>query len=649
MYRRLLAVATALAALAASAAIAGAAARPYRLEDVATFRTIGEIAVSPDGRRAAFRLRAADLTKARYATELWVVPTDGSSPARRWSDAGGRVSSPLWSPDGTLLACLVEDVDSSQVRAFSAEGGESRALTSHPEPVSAFEWAPDGKRLLFLAGAPETELENRRRKEKDDGALLEERWRNERLWIQSVEGGAAVPRTDGREHVLAAAWSADGSSIALLVRPSPEDDSDEETRALVLEADSGRLLEVPGSQRASSISWSRKGKTLGFVRPFDGKGISRQDLFLWEPGGAAPPRNVSAPVDRDIEGVRWDAGGRSVELTYSRGAATEVARIELPAGRPTRVWAPGVPVAAAGTVGSRRLFVPGDRPAELWIADAGGGRERRLTEINPTAAEIELPRIEVVRWKGPTGEVEGVLTSFPLETPAPRPLVVRPHGGPRLHSQAFFDPQIAYLASRGFLVLQPNFRGSTGYGDAFTRSNVGDWGDGPLEDSLAGVDALVSRGLADSRRVFLYGWSYGGYLANWAITRTDRFRAVASGAGVADFRLQYTTSDARRWRFDYFGGSPFLGHQELYDKLSPITRVRGVTTPALFLHGERDVRCPLSQSLMMYRALSDLGVPTGLLLFPREGHDFSEPRHVLDRIRRVAEWFERHDSARPGG
>jgi dipeptidyl aminopeptidase/acylaminoacyl peptidase len=160
---------------------------------------------------------------------------------------------------------------------------------------------------------------------------------------------------------------------------------------------------------------------------------------------------------------------------------------------------------------------------------------------------------------------------------------------------------------------------------------------------MTGVDALIARGLADPARLFLYGWSYGGYLANWAITHTDRFRAAASGAGVADLRLQYVISDARRWRFDYFSGSPFAGHQDLYARESPITYAPAARVPTLFLHGAEDVRVPPAQGWMMYRALRDAGVEAEMVVYPREGHGFEEPQHVLDRLRRISDWFSRHD------
>jgi dipeptidyl aminopeptidase/acylaminoacyl peptidase len=460
-----------------------------------------------------------------------------------------------------------------------------------------------------------------------------------------ASGGTATELTDRTEHVRSAGWSPDGRRIAFIATPTPEADSSEEARARVIEVETRRVTDVPGGELGSSPAWSPDGRRLAFVRAFDGRGWSREDLYVWTVGEDAA-RNLSSAIDRDIEAIQWAASGDAVFVRYSRGARSEVARIALDGRAPAVAWSPAFPLAALERAGTGWVFVRGDRPAELTRADGGGEHAAALTRLNPEADEVDLPAIEVVEWRGDAGPVEGVLVRPARVDPSRRyPLIVNPHGGPRGHTLAEFDGASAYFASLGYLVLRPNFRGSTGYGDAFAKKNRADWGTGPFADVMGGVDALVQRGLADPARLFIYGWSYGGILTNWAITHSDRFRAAVSGAGVADFRMQYTISDSRRWRFDYFGGSPFAGHQPLYERESPVTYAAQARVPTLFLHGEKDERVPLPQGLMMHRALRDAGVETELVIYPREGHGFEEPRHVVDRARRVADWFRQHDSA----
>jgi dipeptidyl aminopeptidase/acylaminoacyl peptidase len=628
---------------------------------VVAFRTVREVAVSPDHKRVALLVREADLAAGRFRNGLWLVAADGSAPARRIQASPVPESSLKWSPDGARIGYLGRRALGSQVFALSTRGGHALALTSHGASVAAFEWAPRGG-LLAVGPAPTTEEQSRREKVRDDASVVGRHWRNHRAWLVS-RTGAFSPLTDGARHVRRATLSPDGSRVALITTPDPEADSSQEATLQVLDVGSGRTQAVPGSSLASDVEWSPDGRTLAFVRPFDGHEISRADLFLWTADEAAP-RNVSSALDRDVEALRWSPDAAAVDAQLPEGARSTVARFLVGAatggsgraGEPPQLeerarihsaraydplWKPPHGLALLERAGPGWVYVPSDRPHELWTAALGGESPRRLTRLNPD--DIELPRVELARWRSGEREVEGVLFCPADSGHRPRPLVLHPHGGPRDHAGDDFDPLASYLVAQGFLVLKPNFRGSTGYGDAFTRGNVEDWGAGPLADVMSGADALIARGLADPNRLFLYGWSYGGYLANWAVTHTDRLRAAVSGAGVADLRMQYSISDARRWRFDYFHGSPFAGHEELYARQSPVTYARHARVPTLFLHGEKDERCPPAQGFMMYRALRDNGVETEMVLYPREPHVFVEPRHVIDRARRVGEWFRAHD------
>jgi dipeptidyl aminopeptidase/acylaminoacyl peptidase len=608
--------------------------RPFRLDDVVGFKTIRDMRVSPDGRQVAFIVRSGQADQARFSTRLWIASVDGSSAARALGPEDTPQSAPRWSPDGARIAFLAGRGEQSQVWTVPAAGGSAQALTQHAPGVSGFEWSPDGRRLLLIATGPG---------KPPDPYALGRQWRNHGLWLMDSSGGSATELTDRAEHVRSAAWSPDSRRVAFVAAPTPEADSSEEARVRVIEVETRAMTDVPEGALGGSPAWSPDGRRLAFTRPFDGHGWSREDVFVWTVGETTA-RDVSSALDRDVEAVHW-ASGDALDVRYSRGARSEVARIGLDGRSPTTTWSPGFPLAALDRAGTAWVFVRGDRPAEL----ARGGPNAppvSLTQLNPGPGEVDLPVIEVVQWSGGAGPVEGVLVR-PAGLDASRryPLIVNPHGGPRGHTLAEFDAPSAYFASLGYLVLRPNFRGSTGYGDAFTKSNRADWGTGPFADVMGGVDALVLRGLADPERLFIYGWSYGGILTNWAVTHSDRFRAAVSGAGVADFRMQYTISDSRRWRFDYFGGSPFAGHQPLYERESPVTYVAKARTPTLFLHGEKDERVPLPQGLMMHRALRDAGVETEMVVYPREGHGFEEPRHVVDRARRVAEWFRAHDRA----
>lgn len=638
--------------------LSAAPARPFVLEDVVAFKTIADLRVSRDGTAAVFTVRAADLAEDRFEADLWVVDLGGAETARQVTFSKGPDRHPRWSPDDRRIGFLSDRGGTTQVWVLPRDGGEAWQATAHPRPVSGFDWAPDGRSQLITAPDPEAADESRRSMEKTDGYLQGEGWRNDRLWIAGVPAGPSAgglePLTDGRRHVReGAVWSPDGRRVAFISTPNAEEDSWEEGKVQVVDVATGEVTDVRGGDRGVAPAWSPDGRWLAFIRPFDGRGISRADLFLWPAvpevceTGEDAAKDAMVALDREAEEIRWSPDSRAIDVLYSEGAAHAMARVEI-AGVTRVVWAPGHTINLPRRAGKGWVYVRGDRPDEIWIA-VPPKPGRVLTRLNEASATIDLPVTEAIRWQGPAGTIEGVLIR-PRALDASRryPLILRPHGGPRLNSTVDFDPQAAYFTALGFVVLKPNFRGSTGYGDAFTKGNVADWGDGPFGDVMSGADFLIAKGIADASRLFWYGWSYSGYLANWAITHTDRLRAAASGAGVADLRMQYVLSDARRWRFDYFGGSPFTGHGAVYEKESPITYAREAKVPTLFITGEKDERCPLPQSLMMYRALQDAGVETALLIYPREGHDFSEPRHILDRLRRAAEWFLRHDSPAEG-
>jgi dipeptidyl aminopeptidase/acylaminoacyl peptidase len=635
-----------LSAVVASLLASGANAQPraFTLDDVAAFKTISDAAVSPDGSHAIFAVRRTLLVENRTQVDLWGVRVDGSRPARQLTDDRPGESALRWSRDGSRLGFLADRDGSRQVWALPVAGGDAVKLTSHPESIAAFDWSPDGSQLAILAPAPRTEEEQRRERDKDDAYLLGEQWRNHRLWIVPVSGGQSRQLTDGTWHVRSVAWSPDGARLAVSVAPNAEADASEDAKAQVIEVASAKAADVPGGDLAGSLAWSPDGRRLAFTRAFDGRGISREDLHVWEADSSAAARNLSQSVDRDVESLFWTLDGRAVDVLVSHGATHSLVRVPVDAGQPQAPhhFAHSIGVIARG--GPTQVFSRTDRPTELYLG-ANDREARALTSLNSESTRIQLPTAEAVRWKGARGEVEGVLFKpFAYDAGRRYPLLVNPHGGPRGHSNLDFDPAAAYWSSLGYLVFKPNFRGSTGYGDAFTKGNVEDWGEGPFQDVMAGVDALIGRGIADSDRLFMYGWSYGGILANWTATHTDRFKAIVSGASVADGRMQYAISDSRRWRFDYFKGSPFFdANYPLYERESPVTHARHAKSPTLFVVGSEDKRCPLEQSLMMYRAFKDHGVTTDLLIYPREDHGFVEPRHILDRAKRVAGWFARFD------
>ena len=297
-----------------------------------------------------------------------------------------------------------------------------------------------------------------------------------------------------------------------------------------------------------------------------------------------------------------------------------------------------------------------DNPGDVWLLGTGAGAApTRVTRVfDYLGDEFRLPRQEKVAWTGADGvTVEGLLF-YPLDYEDGRryPLVIQTHGGPQASDKFGFGASrnsIQVLAALGYVVLQPNYRGSTGYGDAFLRDMVGGYFQNAHLDVIAGADHLIAAGLVDGERMAKMGWSGGGHMTNKVITYTNRFKAAASGAGAANWISMYAQSDTRSQRTPWFGGTPWQvdAPTDLYWEHSPLKYVSNVTTPTIFLVGEDDLRVPMPQSVEMHRALKSLDVPTHLYIAPREGHGWRELRHQLFKMNVELDWFERHVTGRP--
>jgi dipeptidyl aminopeptidase/acylaminoacyl peptidase len=283
------------------------------------------------------------------------------------------------------------------------------------------------------------------------------------------------------------------------------------------------------------------------------------------------------------------------------------------------------------------------RPTELY--STRGDVTANITTHNASwLSEYSLAQSEVVKWRSKDGtEIEGVLTKpVGYQAGTKAPFLLNPHGGPTGASINNFNSTVQVLAANGFAVLQPNFRGSTGKGLAFAQANKNTWGKGGYEDCMAGVDAMIAAGLADPDRLGAFGWSYGGYMTFWILTQTDRFKAVSPGAGLTNIYSMYSQTDIHRYLNWFYTDKAPWGNQELYWDRSPMKYVNNVKTPTMIMHGQVDTRVPIAQAQEFYQALVERKVPVEFVVYPRENHGFTEPRHNMDRVRRYVRFFAKY-------
>jgi dipeptidyl aminopeptidase/acylaminoacyl peptidase len=635
-----------------------------------------EVRVSPNGRHVAFIVKTNDFEKDREDIAIWLADPGrpGSEPVRVTRQPGG-YSSLQWSPDNRLLSFLWTDeaTGASQIHVLDpAGGGEPRRLTD-PERfgdgIFAYEWLPDGSGVLFLA-----------RDEPDEAALAEAR-RVRELYgdVRRLPG----PRPE---------------SALYRLRVSPSPGRAERVAELPFEIAGGLAVSPDGGWAAiSGFDRSELLKTsevlvlpLGpqAVAPRQTRNLAWEEIVVW--AGADP---IVAKVGEEGPDGRFvlteahlhrlDSAGRltpaapdlqgyvlqivpladgSVLTTTSVSTRIRVSKVEPSTGRATRLYEhPGWLFAlSASRDGGRVAFVASDSRhfPEVYVADGldSLGKARPLTSFNAARNRGPLPEIEVVSWDNGEGDkVEGVLFWPPgRKGEKGLPLIVDLHGGPisvaRTEAVALFGAFMSYpalLASRGFLVLNPNYRGSAGRGDTFARAVQERHCSRPATDVITGAESLIARGWADRNRAGIIGYSYGGVVTNCTITRTDLFRAAATGAGSWD-NLSRVVGSQRggSWAETFYGGKLPWEAFDLYWEESPVSRANRVRTPTLAIAGDRDGTAP-AQAQALFWSLSAAGTPVELLLFPGEGHVFRKPSHKLTKVRAEISWLEHHLLGKP--
>ena len=628
--------------------------RVLSARDTLRVNQVGGPKLSPDGEWVVYTVRSRDMDDPdlEALTHVWRVRVDGTG-NRQLTRGPKSANAPAWSPDGAIVAFLAardEEADAkTQVHFLHADGGEAWQVTEHDESVGSFSFAPDGSALLFTARDPLPEEEEKRRKEEGDAEVVDESFRMTHLWLHDLETSETRRLTEGDFTVRNPDWSPDSRQVAFETRPNPTANDTWQSDVWVVDAASGerRLLHENGGSDTSP-RWSPDGGTIAFASNATASSNTQHDkLYLADMDGG-PTRVLLEDVDRQFTAPIWSANGRTVFWPTGEGTSTGLFRVSVESGAVITASAPGGRNGAwsLSDDGTRWVWVhtgPG-RPGEIYTTTTDG-EPVRLTDANAWLREegVQLGAVETVRWTNSGGEtIEGVLTKpVGYEEGRAYPFIVNPHGGPTGASLEAFNAAAQFFAGNGYVVLQPNFRGSTNYGQAFVNANIDNWGITDYDDVMTGVDHAIARGWADPDRLICYGWSYGGYLSAWIVTRTDRFRAVSPGAGLTNLYSMYSTNDIQDYLASFFGGTPWTATDN-YREHSPITYAADVTSPVLLMHGGSDTRVPPEQSVEFYRALKDLGKDVTFVRFPREGHGIAEPLHQVDRLRRYAAFFGAH-------
>ena len=656
--------------------IAIAQRRPLELKDYYRLESISEPTLSPDSKLVAYTLTRTIEAENKRRTEIWLVPADASSAPVRISDPDANATNARWSPDGKLLAYSGSgqwfvNVATPDRKPFKIAGVEGAPLFSPDHQWIAF----TKKGPPATQPAPPLSEFDKLTQERFKGRVYD--WMNFRfdgrgylpdprdptatppaeLFIVPVAGGEAKQITHLGVDVVTPAWRNDGQMLAFTANSHQRDELSYERADLwtvSLEGETKRITQDDGWHHRSP-AWSPDGRTIavlreeGLDRVLQAKGKQGAALDLYViPASGGVPKNLTPDWD-DLPGPpKWSADGKSIFFHAAVKGTAHLFRVSLNNAKVEQLTRGDRVVGDATIVGDRMVYTAAstDRPIELFSAQLPAGREKQLTTIqNELLARWQLGKTERIRYDSKDGtSIDGWVVLPPNYDAAKKySLILSIHGGPHGAFSSTFSFEEQLFAAAGYMVVYTNPRGSTGYGEKFQWDTWGAWGDRDLEDVMSGVDYALKHYSADPKRLGITGYSYGGFLTNWAIGHTNRFAAAVVGAGPSDWISNYATGDIPRTKETEFLGHPWDAQANaVMIRQSPITYATQIHTPTLFVHGEADARVPISQAEEMYTTLRKQGIPAKFIRYPGEYHGGWSAWDTVHRFQQELLWWKQY-------
>ena len=646
-------------------------------EDYFAFESISDPNISPDGKLVAYVLSKIDRVQNRRNSSIWMAATDGSRGPWQFTTAPQSSNSPRWSPDGKSIAFLSSrpaesapaagasaETPRNQVYLLSMSGGEAKRITNLKNGVSLFRWSPDGTRLIVVSRIGPSDSRTGDARDRSDVRhyrnssykFNDSGWFDDRrthFWVVDAKSGEARQITEGNDwNDSDPQWSPDGKRIAFVSnRTGKEYDEDRNSDVWVLNADgSGPLTKISDHDESDNQPrWSPDGKWIAFT----GEVHDRDHPKIWlapAAGGAASTLAANG-LDLIPGGLEWSDDGKSLYFETGVKGELHLFRVDVPSKSVTQVTSGPRAVRSAdfNFASGKMVYLANDfkHLDDLYVADLNGRNERKLTNLNQALwKQLQFAEVERFTYKSADDwDVDGFLVK-PIGWQEGRkcPLVLSVHGGPAGQYGVDWYHEFQVYAAKGYAVLFTNPRGSTGYGQKFERGIVNEWGGKDYLDVMNGLDAALKRyPWIDQNRLGVTGGSYGGFMTNWIVGHTDRFKAAVTLRSVSNFISDEGTRDGAYGHTPDFSGDLFERFEFYWDR-SPLKYAKNVKTPTLILHSDNDFRVPLEQGEQWFRALRHYGVNTEIVFFPRENHNLTrtgEPRHLVESLNWQLYWFDR--------
>jgi dipeptidyl aminopeptidase/acylaminoacyl peptidase len=643
----------AVALLTAAASVRTQQVAGPSIDEIISLKRVGSPAISPSGQQVAYTIRETNWDDNAYETEIWIGDA-ATGESRQVTNARKSSTQPAFSPDGAWLAFVSDRDNKRQLYRIALRGGEAERLTSIEEGVNNFAWSPGGKEIAFTSVDAQSDAMKERERRWGDIKIEDQDQRYTHLHLLDVAAKSVKQITKGNFVVGSFEWSPDGRQIAFDHRTT-SDPADGGTAdiSIVVPATLEQRVAVAQEGPDSNPHWSPDGTQLAFSTAMAKPNYFYANSVLATIApGSANVQPLTELFDEDPNLIAWTKAGihfASSQRTWSYLFTIDPATRQVTKHAVRDAWiGGGFSVTPDGATVAFTASGPTEFP-DVYVAPLASMAAKRLSNAGAQIASWPKHLREVIKWKSQDGaEIEGVLHK-PADFVQGRryPLLVVIHGGPTgvsrpaPYGSATAYPIDAFLA-KGALVLEPNYRGSAGYGEKFRSLNVRNLGIGDAWDVLSGIDYLVQQGLADRERVGSMGWSQGGYISAFLTTRhSDRFKAISVGAGISNWMTYYVNTDIHPFTRQYLKATPW-DDPKIYADTSPMTYIKSAKTPTLIQHGDQDQRVPPPNAFELYQGLRDQNVPVELVLFKGFGHPLTKPKANRGAMQQNFDWFTKY-------